>query len=433
MPDLAYLSLLKRLVVPEPDYIVYIEGEVVKAKNTRTLEVEYQSADAGEVLNYVISKIDGGVIYIKRGVYNVDTEIVIDSKNSIMLIGEIPQYGLIPAPGATRLQPTRSLEYVIKVTNSKNVAIANVDVYGAQEYDITGNGVLIDSSESIVITHSFISDFMGTGILLRKCKGVIIDSSVIGGATDRHAYTLGVDWFGNDIGIHVDGSSHVEITNSYIIANWIYGVYITSESDHAREIAIRGCSIMWHKDNPGTGVYIYRATANYIEDIVIAGNRIYHNYDDGVRFENTYTLYGYGGGRLTVVGNSFDSNCMAGGYGQVAVRATGDPIWMVVIVGNTIADTLGAIRRPVYAEKVKHLVVAGNVLNREPYIVNSEQVLVTDATRVDYGAVWSAVPYVTELPNYGYFIDGSLVVYYDGTTYKICAKTPAGWKCTALS
>ncbi|RLI82558.1 MAG: hypothetical protein DRP01_09825 [Archaeoglobales archaeon] len=70
---------------PPPDaasYIIYKEGDLIKAKNGRTGQVEYKDNDAATVMQNVINNADpeGVKIYIKRGTYVISKTIHINKR-----------------------------------------------------------------------------------------------------------------------------------------------------------------------------------------------------------------------------------------------------------------------------------------------------------------------------------------------------------------
>lgn len=82
----------------ESSYIIYKEGDIVCAKNSTTGQVEFSGSDATEVIQSAINAlVNGGRIFIKRGVYTLTCKTTHDServcislagKRNIEIVGE---------------------------------------------------------------------------------------------------------------------------------------------------------------------------------------------------------------------------------------------------------------------------------------------------------------------------------------------------------
>jgi hypothetical protein len=70
--------------ISESMYIIYKDGDVVKALNGKTGQVDFSDADASTVINQAIGALppEGGVVFIREGIYNITSPIDLSLKKT---------------------------------------------------------------------------------------------------------------------------------------------------------------------------------------------------------------------------------------------------------------------------------------------------------------------------------------------------------------
>ncbi len=68
------------------DYVVFLDGTTVKARNGTTGAIDYTSSDASYVINSAIA--GGNNIYIKQGTYTLTSDIVLHNKKNAQIVSD---------------------------------------------------------------------------------------------------------------------------------------------------------------------------------------------------------------------------------------------------------------------------------------------------------------------------------------------------------
>jgi hypothetical protein len=68
------------------DYVIFQDGDVYKAKNQATGNIDFTSADASTVINQAIA--EGNTIYIKPGDYSLNSNIQVCNKKNAKILGD---------------------------------------------------------------------------------------------------------------------------------------------------------------------------------------------------------------------------------------------------------------------------------------------------------------------------------------------------------
>jgi hypothetical protein len=119
------------------DYLIFKSGDMYYAKNGITNQIEFSGRDATTVIQQVLNSLkEGGLVFIKRGIYPIRETINVPSY--VTLIGEGLNWGSInhktfvtaPLNYGTILRATTPLAQGIKIDNRVNVKIMDISLDG---------------------------------------------------------------------------------------------------------------------------------------------------------------------------------------------------------------------------------------------------------------------------------------------------------------
>jgi len=213
-------SLLNRTdVIAYPEqtasYIIFGEDtdndgvyDIIYAKNCTTGQIEFQGTDAATVIQHAINQLtNGGKIFIKNGVYVINTEI--KPKSNIHIFGEGDTTIL-------RQGDDRNLQAVVLFDSVQNASIQYVSVNGNKDAQTSTNtainhGIQVTNScRNIKIAHNHVHDAKNLGIC------------VFGG--DSENYSIGVEIVGNIV--HDNGRDGIALDDYHsrilIVDNIVY-------------------------------------------------------------------------------------------------------------------------------------------------------------------------------------------------------------------
>jgi len=232
--------------------IVYTDGATYYAKSGYSGSILYSSNDASSVIQSAIDDVSskgGGVVLLKRGIYNLTTGIILRDK--VSLIGE--------GAHSTRLYPTTNFtgDYMISIDGDKDYSlwlrrISDLYIhnrmlvkYGIYAAPNTGAGnIVIERTTIVNPTTAAIYEGLGNGVW------TIRDNVLLGGSSK--GYGIWIDY---------TGDSHYENNDIFGFAIGIYAV------------------------NLGNSVFINNRTylAKYYDDVQYSGTGMHLHLGDGVR------------------------------------------------------------------------------------------------------------------------------------------------------
>jgi len=291
------------------DYIIFTDGDVVKAKNGRTGKIEFKDSEIASVLQSIHDTSDGNIsIFITPDTYVFNKPVLI-TKDNIEIRG---------VRGATRLVAD-DIDYVFTSRDESNyihnpgkLSIHDLLINGAQAYSgsawyLKFYNLQIDNPNGSGISLTDTSDPTGNCVdnwifnnFFKVKHGIVLTGS----ATDNIIV-------GNIIFAAYDGDG-IRIDNSYgqqVIGNHIYGIKYTHY-----------------------GIFIRRS-----QDIVVVGNKIElaEKWSYGVYVKSDV---GVQCSEIAVVGNFLHSSSSSGTKGVWIDYAGGEtPPAGVVVTGNTFS------------------------------------------------------------------------------------------------
>lgn len=215
------------LKVVAPSYIIYKDGDIVKAKNGKTGAIEFSSTDATSVIQQAINalaSIGGGEIFVRDGVYSISNTIYVASNISIKL-----SHNAVLSPSGTFNNMFTNSDwsngnqhisivggrFIGNKTGNPIIAFRNVryltikDVY-ISKLAYQWDAIIVSLSKDVRIVRPIIEEngaVDGAGIGIRGCENVFIDSPII-----RYANADGI-WIGYE---NINVPSTVYSKNVYV-------------------------------------------------------------------------------------------------------------------------------------------------------------------------------------------------------------------------
>jgi len=324
-------STIQHLGYPA-SYIIFKDGDTIYAKNGDTGKVDFSGTDAATVIQDTINNCDsGGLIFIKKGVYDISSTIEIPY-NGIYICGEKASIKSdLSDKKGTFLSAASNIEAIFKATKS-------------------------------------------------YIRGLHIES-------------LGLDCNSKaQYGVYISkGGEKNTVKNCFIIAFTQAGIYVSHSSIHHYEIEILENKIMG-RENSGSpyGIYIGSlASDNYIAHNLIQGcdTGIYLEYGTNIIIQNHIskvpaTSYSYGiywkwaAGNL-IVANQIDNPTTSAFYGWADSQ---------IIIGNYIQVTSTNLQSclkldPPSSLSYSHIIFTNNILRGDSgYTISNSVSLGTNAS-----------------------------------------------------
>jgi hypothetical protein len=297
-----------------------------------------------------------------------------------------------------------------------------------------GRGIYANYVGSLRIEGCHIHSFAESGLHLVYCMDVRIENCSIGGCDKTGSHTAANKsagkWIPNLYGIQIDGGYCIWIRNNGIWHNVKSGIYIHNAVNKVTEnIYIQGNNIVWNDEH---GIFIERKTGSALYWLHIEGNTIDEEYYHGLYVKNT--VASAWGINLFVVGNQFVSSNRAGAavdtnFGVcIEGYSTTYTTQGIEIVGNIITDIFGRNQGTLKLLYVDGIRVTGVGMNRLPVM---SDVVNQTLSQLTSPSAFGGLPYYTTLPASA--PANSVILYYDGTNYKICAYLAGAWKCATLT
>ena len=234
-----------------PSYIIYRDGDLVKAKNGKTGVIEFSGSDAAEVIQSAIDALPerGGKIFLRAGDYSPFTI----SRNFVIIEGE----GIgNEAGGATRIVKDSNISGI--TIKASHVIIRNIHIKGLNTHtsgqkgssgEDTTEGIKIDDAEAmraaITLEDITVYDCGGDAFYLGENKSYMIRVK-----NCRSIYNNGRGFYGSTLNSVLlencwsqygadDGFRFISCTTvcnirpiAEKLASGKYGIYIEGDSGH---------------------------------------------------------------------------------------------------------------------------------------------------------------------------------------------------------
>jgi len=244
-----YNALGDGVPVQAANYIIFLDGSTIKARNGTTGKIDYSGTNATTVIQAAHDALTtGGRIHIKHGEYSIPSTLAI-SNAYIELTGE--------GPGATT-------GTVLKLADSADCNMINLDVAtffhlinlkldGNGSNNASGIGVCADSVKGgdstgdITIDRCFVAAFKEEDVYWTDCWGSVISNSYIEGsygnygmycATWHNLFVSTTFNYHAKTAVRLAGDDKASMVNCMIVDNGYHGVEVTSG-----EKIIMGCLI----------------------------------------------------------------------------------------------------------------------------------------------------------------------------------------------
>jgi len=320
-------NVTEALKYPEQpaSYIIFTDGSTIYAKNGTTGEIEFSGADATTVIQNAINQLSNGMIFIKRGTYDLSGVLSLD--DNTIIVGEsaedtiLQHYGLkIPAGKSNilvsniRFDKAGSAQtlaiYAYDGVSNLTIAKCTFDgyVYAFQPVLPTGN----ETFDNIIIEDSVISNMNATheshaAISLFNCRN---SKALNNRITNVGSRGIAVGGLASDVLI---SGNYIE--NSGLNYNDKPAIYVgfTRSDFIMRNVIVSNNVIVNYNNNYIThGIVVSGETATdrYGYGIVIEGNTIFDNQTTSKKGTAIY-LHGFSGGGatfnvrgVTVIGNT---------------------------------------------------------------------------------------------------------------------------------
>lgn len=377
MPEKGYVRVMDKLgrtlavtqdwqIIPDNvDYIIFRDGDLIKAKNGRTGKVDFKGTagiDDVSVINQAISK--GNSIFILPGEYDI-TEPIVITKSNIILAGA----------GWSTILNQKNDYNCFKLVGAENVTIKDLFIDAQYTTNPTNNKVIeIARSKHVLIDRIKISKAPGFGIYMHaNDAGDTIDITV------RDSYLTGTgnnDVIGGGVDKGTTGLlSNITIENNYIIQGatrtGTYGQGITLNRVKRVQIInnkLRG-GISFSGEN--TPNQYSRITGNLIEpaynDVtpkieIVSG-------DNGAYFilvsQNIIT-----GGKINVIGTSEDATKIILLGNIVNASGLSEAIYLTrVSIGSIIGNVLQGSEKSILLDASSKMLITSNTFMFSQYAV----------------------------------------------------------------
>jgi len=274
------LSSVASISAVPPDYEIYLEAGVCKARFVKTGVVRFVDPDPTRVIQSAINSLptSGGKILIRNGTYILSGRITDGGKDNVVLQGEGWETVLKLAPNTNQsvIDLRRRTGWVIVDLAVDGNKAENVQVPGGVPHDMNQNGIHFDEMRSSKIVKVYVHDTVMHGINLhwRSNDNMVVDCRV----EDCGSYGD----YGASSGILVFSSSERNrIMGNVLVDNHARGIYVSARSNGT---IVYGNTIVGGKSEFAQGIIVMDNS----NDVVIAGNRIYYPHGSGIDVGNRY-------------------------------------------------------------------------------------------------------------------------------------------------
>jgi len=238
---------------------VISQQKIFYAQNGNTGQIDYYGADARAVIQSAVNAlVDGGLVFVRRGVYPLAGSIVLGQ--GIHLLGEQGAVLRVEDGSQTAAHPFNMIEVegddvTIEGLELDGNAASNPNIAGTTLYPAPANpdmqsGVVVHSGQNTAVLNCYVHDTWNAGLWL--CAIGIVEGTEIAGCLFE---STGVS--------HADPST----TNRPQSANAIYALRLGGSTSRAM---IHNNFI---RDTYGRGVYLHFDTDSMVTDNVIMNSR----------------------------------------------------------------------------------------------------------------------------------------------------------------
>lgn len=206
------------------DYIIFKDGDLIKAKNAKTGKIEFKGTDATEVIQNTINAMNEGTsLFIKSGTYNLSSSITVDKGINIYGEGISNDTGTVLKATGTVLviQPSSEVwgniisNLVLDATNKSQTALKIVNWHG-----IVHNVKVANGFEGIYMENTWSS-------ILRRVIAKSNEYGIVLSAGNSHTtIENAVVKFNKMIGIYIKADMHDVYISADVEVNGHYGIAI---------------------------------------------------------------------------------------------------------------------------------------------------------------------------------------------------------------
>ena len=293
------LRLATYVPIAAPSIIVFREGDYAVAVDGKTKEVIARSKDHAEVIQAAIDVLDTGTVLLKKGVYDVLSNIT--PRSGQRLVGE--GYGTllrVPADFTDEIK-------VIYLYNVEDVVVENlrIDMEKTSPTDAIQHPVELRNAKRCVVRGVWAERAGHTGINLYEGSELNL---IVGCVSRRNRHH----------GIYVDACPRNVIADNILEGNAWSGLAVRSTGSHFN--VLRGNVA---RNNGGNGISIYD---NAHRNLVVA-NSLTLNSHNGIR------VYGIAPEENLIIANCIVDNSRASDNAYDGIRIEAD---RTQVIGNVI-------------------------------------------------------------------------------------------------
>ncbi|MBW2649201.1 MAG: right-handed parallel beta-helix repeat-containing protein [Deltaproteobacteria bacterium] len=291
-------------------YIIFKEGNLIKAKNGNTGQIEYKGSDALTVINNAAADLsDGGRIYIRKGTYDIGDGTIKIYDNTV-LCGDGPSTLIVQSSSTDN--PV--ISNVDRTNGNSNLKVCDIQVKNTAPFAGPDQVCLeFEKCNNVFVQNVYIQSVYDGIEFCRSdnCTALGCHVTALEGNTDPFGTGIEFDHmdggnyhkvaynyiYGFPNGILSDANQHYCIViGNTILSSLYYGIFmqILEKTPVPSHIAIIGNVIL--NTQTYDAIRLEHGSANFI----IAGNIARNNKLHGCRI--------YGGESVTIIGNIFCEN-----------------------------------------------------------------------------------------------------------------------------
>jgi len=289
------------------DYVIFLDGTTVKARNGTTGNIDYASTDASYVINAAIAQ--GSNIYIKQGTYTLSSDIVVHNKKNAQLTSD---GAIINATG--HKITIKGETYIDSQYNSlSGIDILNGTVRIENSFKTTITDLTIENSPVALELASNNSWTEGTKIenthFLKNTQSIVFETPIENGTGSYANTEIARCYFNlidNSIGITVEDGANFGDSLIQNVRMWLAE---NGENHNQTGILMRGSmkqtmltSVVFESFIPeGTTpdqIYAINIDTNnddYWAPILAGGNSFLNPFTARIYNNNSKWIYGLGG------------------------------------------------------------------------------------------------------------------------------------------
>jgi hypothetical protein len=408
------LRVFTDYAVQPVSYIVFADGSRYYAKNGSTGVIEYSDTDPLNVLNYVVSEATGKDVIVVKGAYNLRGRVWVINKPDLVVLG----YGATIVNGGVRLEGAHGTFFAgftftygapgVPCIHRKTTIYSTIaDIY-MQNVDI---GIVEESTDKVNI----VNRAYNIHIEWANTVGARFANSGLAGNNLNTYYGLFIHGGGTGVEFTGPDPNNPQNQGNQFFGLWLEDLQTGIKYYNALRTTIYG---VWFEKNTNYDIDIGQGGYNLVVLGVLYPAR-------GPTVNNPY-------GRAYSI---YHNDIIAGSItpGRICGQTGCGDSNPYILLPDNIVFNIGrgyAFRfwqnggadgelRMWFDARTKRAIIRAMA---DPGIV-----LGTAGGRVDKITMY---PH-TSLPSTD--DEGSLRLYYDGTSYKLCVYAGGSWKCTTLS